>query len=175
MATPYIGEIRVFGGTFAPVGWHLCDGSSLDISIYQVLYSLIGTTYGGNGTTNFNVPDLRGRAIISEGQLTGGSNYPIGQLLGTENVTITTGQMPPHPHGVGGLTGPGSVNSPSNQVLPAASTATNPAYDGTGGTMVSLAPQSVTTAGGNLPHDNRQPYLAITYIIALEGVYPPHA
>ncbi len=171
MTPCYIGEIRPFAGTFAPYGWNLCDGSLLSISAYQALYSLIGTTYGGDGQTTFGVPDLRGRAAINQGQGPGLGNYILGQPLGVETVTVTTAQLPAHPHTFSGNTGAGGTATPGTTAVLSSSPSGEPIYDGTA-TPVALSPQSTTTVGGSQPHNNRQPYVAITYIIALEGIYP---
>jgi microcystin-dependent protein len=174
MTQNYIGEIRPFGGTFAPYGWHLCDGSLLDIATYSTLFNLIGTTYGGNGQTTFALPDLRGRNVIHQGQGAGLSQYVMGQQVGVENVTVTTAQMAGHPHTFAGNSGAGTAPNPGTTVLPSAAGAGNLIYDGAGG-VVSLSPRAVSSSGGSVPHNNRQPYVAITYIIALEGVYPPQS
>ena len=171
MSMAYVGEVRPFAGNFAPVGWLLCDGSLLSISQYSVLYNLIGTTYGGNGTTTFGLPDLRGRAMINQGQGSGLSQYVIGQPVGVENVTVTAGQMGSHPHGFAALTTGGSTGTPGPTVELAAAPAGHSMYS-TGGNQVALSGQAVSPTGGSQPHNNRQPYLAITYIIAFEGIYP---
>jgi microcystin-dependent protein len=177
MADSYIGEIRMFAGNYAPVDWHLCDGSLLAISQYQVLYALIGTTYGGDGMNTFALPDLRGRVPVSTGQGPGLSNYVLGQPFGTENVTLTAATMPTHNHpfnatstGATSLkpTPSGSMTlatSPSNTYLYAKQT-TPPIP------VVQLAPTDVGAAGGNVSHTNIMPVLAINYIIALTGIYP---
>jgi len=171
MSSPYVGEVRPFAGNFAPVGWQLCDGTLLAISSYQVLYTLIGTTYGGNGTTNFAVPDLRGRCIIHQGTGTGLSPYIMGQPIGVETVTVTLPQMASHPHTFGGITGLGTAANPGTTVELAGAPTGDLIYDGPGA-PVALAPNAVSSVGGSQPHQNRQPYQAITYIIALEGLYP---
>jgi microcystin-dependent protein len=172
MTECYVGEVRPFGGNFAPVGWHLCDGSLLAISSYPVLYNLIGTTYGGNGTSTFGLPDLRGRAMIHQGQGPGLSTYIMGQQIGVENATVAVAQMAGHPHSFNATSQPGSTGTPGSTVLLAGSPAGHLFYSATGPTTP-LSPHAVSNAGGSQPHANRQPYLAITYIIALEGIYPP--
>ena len=171
MSESYIGEIRPFAGNFAPRDWALCDGSLLPIDANQALFALIGTTYGGNGQTTFGLPDLRGRALIHEGTGAGLSPYTIGQQIGAENVTVTTGQMASHPHSFAGTTTAGNTPTPSPTVVLAATPSGYPIYDGAA-TPVALSPQAVTSAGGSTPHNNRQPYLAITYIISLAGIFP---
>jgi microcystin-dependent protein len=171
MATPYVGEIRPFCGNFAPVGWALCDGSVLSIATYQVLFTVVGTTYGGNGQTTFALPDLRGRAVISQGNGAGLSGYVMGQQVGAEAVTINTAQMASHTHSFAATNTAGNTATPSPTVVLAGTPSGLPIYDGSA-TPVALSPQAVTSAGASHPHNNRQPYLAITYIIALEGIYP---
>jgi microcystin-dependent protein len=171
MTQNYVGEIRPFGGTYAPVDWHLCDGSLLSIASYSTLYNLIGTTYGGDGVNTFAVPDLRGRDIIHQGTGAGLSPYVIGQQTGVEYVTVLTTQMASHPHAFNGNNATGNASNPGTPVVPAAAGAGNLIYDGTGN-VLSLSPQAVGNTGGSQPHNNRQPYVAITYIIALFGIYP---
>ncbi len=171
MSESYVGEIRPFAGNFAPVGWALCDGSLLQISQYTVLFQLVGTTYGGNGQTTFALPDLRGRAVIHQGTGTGLSPYVMGQPVGAETVTLAAAQMASHTHSFAGTTGAGNTPTPSPSAVLASAPSGFPIYDGSA-TPVALSPQAVTSAGGSQPHNNRQPYLAITYIISLYGIYP---
>jgi microcystin-dependent protein len=171
MTQNYIGEIRPFAGTFAPVDWHLCDGSLLSIASYSTLFNLIGTTYGGDGVNTFALPDLRGRDVIHQGTGAGLSPYVIGQPIGVENVTVLTTQMAGHPHSFNGNNATGTAPNPGPTVVPAAAGAGNLIYDGTG-SVVSLLGSTVGPTGGSVPHNNRQPYVAVTYIIALFGIYP---
>ena len=171
MTQNYVGEIRVFAGNFAPLGGAFCDGSLLSISQNSVLFSLLGTTFGGDGQNTFGLPDLRGRALIHQGSAPGLSTYIIGQQMGSENVTLTTGQMGSHTHSFAGTTAAGTTPTPAPSVVLASTPSGFPIYDGSA-SPVALSPQAVTSAGGSLPHENRQPYLAMTYIIALEGIYP---
>ena len=170
MSDSYVGEIRLFAGNFAPQGWHLCDGSQLKISDYDVLYSVLGTTYGGNGTTTFNLPDLRGRVPLHQGQGSGLTNRVIGEQTGVESVTLTASQMPAHTHvicvGGAGTTLEAANNYPSDSV---------------GFNRYSSAAQSDcamksgvigTTSNAGLAHDNIMPSLCLNYIISLYGVYP---
>jgi microcystin-dependent protein len=166
MATPYIGEIRMFAGNFAPAGWALCNGQLLPIAQYDALYALIGTTYGGDGQTTFALPDLRGRAPIHVGP-----NYVRGAQVGSETVTLTQGQMPAHTHLAAALTGVGSANNPTGHVWAGSSTSDNKYID-TINSPATLGPVALQNAGGNQPHNNMQPYLVINFIIALEGIYP---
>lgn len=171
MSQPFVGQIIAVGFNYAPLGWALCNGQSLPISEYQVLYALIGTTYGGDGQTTFNVPDLRGRAAVGVGQAPGLSPYALGQVSGTESVTLTANQIAPHTHTLRAAATQTGSTPTAVEVLGTPST--EPIY-GTAGPATSLHPASVGMAtGGNLPHDNLQPYQTINYIIALEGIYPP--
>ena len=165
MSDPYIGEIRMFAGTFAPVGWAMCSGQTLAISENEALFNLIGTTYGGDGQTTFGLPDLQGRFPLH----TGGA-YPLGQQLGVETVTLTTQQIPPHNHLMIANSNNASTANAQGNVL-----AQTPSYTPYIGGMQGNAPMSnnaVTNDGGSQPHDNMQPYLTVTFIISLEGVYP---
>lgn len=172
MSNPYIGEIRLVGFSFAPVNWAFCDGSLLPISQYDALYNLLGTTYGGDGQSTFALPDLRGRAPIHAGQGPGLSNYTQSQILGTESVTLTTNQMPSHNHAANAQSGTGTTNRPQNAYW-ATSGQSDALYKAIPGTPDTMNPQALPAAGGNQPHENRQPLLATNYIIALYGIYPP--
>ncbi len=162
MSQPYVGEIRMFGGNFAPTGWATCDGQLLSIADNDTLFNLIGTTYGGDGQTTFALPDLRGRLPIHQG-----NGYTQGQSGGEETVALTAGQLPSHTHALNGSTDAAAVRSLSGNV-PA--TATRQVY-GTG-TATALSASALTAAGGSQPHDNNQPYLCVNFIISLFGVYP---
>ena len=168
MATPFIGTITMFGGNFAPRNYAFCDGSLQSIAQNSALFALIGTIYGGDGQNTFALPDLRGRAPIHQGNLAGGGNYVIGQVLGTESVTLTASQMPAHTHTLGANTGPGTGAGPNGAVW-ARSTATQN-YATAGATPMNAA--AVTSSGGSQPHENMQPFLAINFIIALFGIFP---
>ena len=172
---PYIGEIKMFAGTFAPSGWQLCNGQLLSISQNTALFSLLGTTYGGNGTTTFALPDLRGRAPIHQGQGNGLSNYVLGEVIGTENVTLSQQQMPVHTHNVRAVSAPADQAVPTNFypsaiIDPTTGSSTNSYSDATAD--VSMNPGTITPAGGSLPVNIIQPILAVNFIIALTGVYP---
>ena len=173
MGEPYIGEIRLFGGNFAPAGWAFCDGSILAIAENDTLFSVIGTTYGGDGQTTFGLPDLRGRVPVHQGTLAGGGAYTIGQRGGSESVTLTTAQVPSHSHPMA-ATGAGQQASPQNAYF--ASVLSNQAganaYD-VSPTSTPLVATSITPfVGGNQPHNNVQPTLFVSYIISLFGIYP---
>jgi microcystin-dependent protein len=169
MSQPYVGEIRIFAGNFAPAGWMFCDGSVLAISQYETLFNLIGTTYGGDGQSTFALPDLRGRAPVHMG--TGaGASYVIGQSGGAETVTLTTNQIPQHSHVP--LAAAGAPGNPANSPL-------NNVWSGwTGGQFTNVTPSTpmdpnaIGSAGGSQPHDNMVPYLTISFIISLFGIFP---
>jgi microcystin-dependent protein len=169
MGTPYIGEIRMFGGNFAPAGWAFCNGALMAISQYDALFSLIGTTYGGNGTSTFALPDLRGRIPIHQGTGPEGQTYVMGQSAGSETVTLTLNQLPNHVHAMTGVMEEGNQNSPQSHV-PANSAGIAPYInDPPDGNM---SAQAIQAAGGSQPHENMQPFLSISFIISLFGIYP---
>lgn len=171
MEEPYIGEIALFAGNFAPMGWFLCDGTVLPITQYQALFAVIGATYGGNGTSNFALPDLRGRAPICFGQGPNLSNYTWGQKGGSENTTLGTGQMPIHTHLMGASNLPADQSGPTGNVLATEPTGASAMYHALP-TNTTLSATAIGTAGGSQPISNLQPYLAITYIIAWQGIFP---
>ncbi len=168
MGTPYVGEIRMFGGNFAPLGWMLCDGQLLAISEYDTLFNLIGTTYGGDGQATFALPDLRGRVPLHAGSGPGLSNRTIGEAGGQETVTLTVSQMPGHAHAPMASSLPGSQASPSNAVW-AASRSLLYSTETPG---LAMNPAAVSNTGGSQPHENRIPYLGLNFIIAVFGIYP---
>ena len=175
MSTPYIGEIRMFGfGTRgAPNGWQGCDDSVLPISQYDALFALIGTTYGGDGQNTFAVPDLRGRLPVHQGTGPGLSTYIIGQMAGTETVTVLPTQMPAHTHTLVATTGAASSLTPGNTLLPG-SVSGDSFYvsDVSGATPVPMSAQSTSLAGGSQSHDNTMPTLTVQYCIATQGIFP---
>lgn len=175
----FIGELRMFGGNFAPRGWALCAGQLLSIAQNDTLYALIGTTYGGDGVTTFGLPDLRGRIPVGQGQGQGLGTYVMGQQAGTETVTLSTLQIPQHNHGAIASLDPGSVPSPGNTVLPGVpANAINAklyvvqSQGQAPPTIVAMSAQAVGMDGGSQPHDNVMPSLCVNYIIALEGIFP---
>lgn len=161
MSEPFVGEIRMFGGNFAPVGWAFCDGSLIAISQNTALFSLIGTIYGGDGQNTFGLPDLRGRLPVHQG-----SGFVLGQLAGTETVTLTTNQMPAHTHTVLARTS-ATAGSPSGAMYGGN---TDSIYTPTASAQMNAG--VIAPAGGSQPHDNMMPYLVVSFIIALEGIYP---
>ncbi|MFO1041088.1 MAG: tail fiber protein [Planctomycetaceae bacterium] len=164
MAQPYVGEIRIFAGNFAPAGWNFCDGSLLSIAENETLFNLIGTTYGGDGQSTFGVPDLRGRVPVHMG-----SGFTIGQAAGAEEVTIGINEMPGHNHPFIASQDGGTQPTPVG-FLAAASNVTK-IYKASPPTAA-LAASAAGPAGGSQPHENMQPYIVINYIISLFGIFP---
>lgn len=176
MSQPYIGEIRMFGFGRTPNGWQACDGSLLPIAQYDALFALIGTTYGGDGQTTFAMPDLRGRLPVHQGQGPGLGYYVIGQVAGTETVTLLPTQMPAHTHGMLATSAAATSLSPGNTLLPGAvSGDVFYATDLTGAIAAPMSAQSTTIAGGSQPHDNTMPTLTVQYCIAWAGIFPSQA
>ncbi len=176
---PFIGQIIMVGFNYAPRGWAMCDGRLLPISQNQALFSLLGTTYGGDGRTTFALPDLRGRCAVGMGQGPGLSNYSQGQSAGQEHVTLTLTQMPMHNHLMLANPNTGNANTPANNVPAAAQLQmdrSGPVYPinayASTPSGTTMNGQTISPAGGSQPHNNMQPYLAMNYIIALEGYFP---
>lgn len=169
MSQPYVGEIRMFAGNFAPYGWLFCDGSLLSTSEYDTLFNLIGTTYGGDGQDTFALPDLRGRIPAHMGAGPGLPTLIIGETLGTETVTLTNNQIPSHSHTMAASTNVGSRTSPTNNVLARSTNADIYSGDAPSGAMAGTA---VSTTGGSQPHNNMQPYLCVNFIISMFGIFP---
>jgi microcystin-dependent protein len=167
MSQPFIGEIRMFGGSFAPAGWAFCDGRTLPISENDALFTLIGTTYGGDGQETFNLPNLQGRLPIHQG-----AGFQIGQNGGTPSVTLTTQQMPAHSHSLMGSTATAAGTNPQNTVLAHLPDAGVQTAYGTTAPFGAIDPSSVSPVGGSQPHSNMQPFVAVTFIIALFGIFP---
>jgi microcystin-dependent protein len=175
MAEPYIGQITLFGGNFAPRGWAFCNGQLVSIAQYPALFSLLGTTYGGNGQTTFALPDLRGRVPMHPGSGPGLTPKNLGQQGGTETVTLDITQIPAHSHQLNTSTANGSSANPTNNFIAVThdpNTLNNlNSFAPTANSA--LGPTAVQQSGGSQPHDNVQPFTCINYIIALEGVFPP--
>lgn len=164
MAQPYVGELRLFAGNFAPAGWMFCDGSVLPISENETLFQLIGTTYGGDGQSTFGLPDLRGRVPVHQG-----NGFTLAQTGGTETVTLTTAQVPAHTHALRASTAAGT-NSAAGNALLAATGAVN-SY-GSGTPDQTMTADALTLSGGSQPHNNMAPFVAVSYIISLFGIFP---
>lgn len=164
MSNPYVGEIRAFAGNFAPAGWALCNGQLLPISGNDALFSLIGTTYGGDGQTTFALPNLQGRVPLHQG-----SGNVVGTIGGSETVTLTSQQVASHSHVFLASTSPGAQRNPAGNTV--ATIVAGSAYSQEPATA-QLAASISSAPGGNQPHDNLQPYLCVTFIISLYGLYP---
>lgn len=164
MAQPYVGEIRMFAGNFAPAGWMFCEGQLLPISENETLFQLIGTTYGGDGQSTFALPDLRGRIPIHQG-----NGFILAETGGAEEITLTVSQIPAHSHPLLATTTVTNDQSPTNNLL-AQSTTFDP-YQ-TSPASAAMAPQAVASVGGSQPHTNFQPYLCVDFIISLFGIFP---
>lgn len=168
MSEPFIGEIRMFAGNFAPRGWQFCQGQLLSIAQNSALFSILGTTYGGNGMTTFALPDLRGRVPLGPGQGLGLSPRTLGEQGGVETVTLISTQIPAHTHALNASSATPTTADPGGALLP---TGASRIYAG-GAPSAQLSPTSIGVAGGSQPHQNMQPFLAMNYIIAVEGIYP---
>lgn len=168
MSDPYVGEIRMFAGNFAPVDWAFCNGQMLPISENQALFTLIGATYGGDGTRTFALPDLRGRLPVHDGQGTGLTLRKLGQSFGSETVTLTVSQIPAHTHNLMGNSSDATSSSPSGAVLAGA---TQVYAGGTPG-LLPLADSTVSPVGGSQPHDNVMPFFCMNFIICVQGLFP---
>jgi microcystin-dependent protein len=164
MAQPYVGEIRMFAGNFAPAGWMFCEGQLLPISENETLFNLIGTTYGGDGESTFALPDLRGRVPIHQGNA-----FVLAETGGAEEITLTVSQLPAHSHLLLGSAVNGSQASPTGNLL-AHSTVMTPYAPET--PIQPMAANSISSVGGNQPHTNLQPYLCVDFIISLFGIFP---
>jgi len=176
MNDSFIGELRPVGFGFAPKGWLLCQGQLLPVLQNQALFSLLGTTYGGNGQTTFALPDLRGRLPVGVGALSGNpsSNYVLGQMGGVESISLTTGQMPAHTHPITGTMKTAGLGDPSNPQNNFLANDTNAQFSASPPTaaMGGGAQGTSSNIGGNQPHDNRQPVIGINYAICLQGYFP---
>jgi microcystin-dependent protein len=171
MAQPYVGEIRMFAGFFNPQAWEFCNGQLLPIAENETLFQLIGTTYGGDGESNFALPDLRSRIPIHFGTSTTGIAYPMAQMAGTESVTLSTQQIPVHTHPLIASKDAGSQSNAGNQVLAAQSPVSIYRPNAVPPSQAMNA-SSVTPVGGSQPHENMQPFVGINYIISLYGIFP---
>jgi microcystin-dependent protein len=166
MSQPYVGEIRMFAGNFAPAGWMFCEGQLLPISEYETLFNLIGTTYGGDGQSTFALPDLRGRLPIHQG-----NGFTLAETGGVEDVTLTVSQIPAHSHPYLATTNFTNSGAPTGSLVGQNSLGNAKLYSSVAPTAV-MAPSSISSTGGSQPHTNFQPYLCVDFIISLFGVFP---
>lgn len=171
MSSPFVAEIRIFPFSFAPKGWAFCNGQLLPLSQNTALFSLLGTSYGGNGTSNFALPNLQGSIAIGAGQGAGLSDYAVGESGGSATTTLIATNLPPHRHNAMAVAAAGNQTSPANRAIAQGSSRSALMYKPapqTTGAMQQLSPE-----GGNLPHDNMMPYLTLSFCIALQGIFPP--
>src|ERR1051326_4001667 len=171
MSNPFVAEIRIFTGKFAPKGWALCDGQLMPISQNTALFSLLGTTHGGDGKSNFALPNLQGCAPMQAGQGPGLSLRDLGETGGEQTVTLLQTEMPAHAHTVQ-ASPTGGITSPANNAWGGALKGHPGAYAASGASNVQMNPLAMSIAGGHLPHNNMPPFLGLTFIIALQGVFP---
>ena len=172
MADPFVAEIRIFPFNFAPKGWAWCDGQLMPLSQNTALFSLLGTTYGGNGKSNFALPNLQGRAPMHPGQGPGLSLHDLGESAGSETVTLLESEMPAHSHALNSQPVPGDSATPQANAYARVIGAT-PYRAPSGATLVPMAPEALAPAGGDAPHNNMMPFLTFYFCIALQGVFPP--
>lgn len=173
MSNPFIAEIRIFTGNFAPKGWALCDGQVMSISQNTALFSLLGTTYGGNGTSNFALPNLQGCAPMQAGQGPGLTLRDLGETGGEQTVTLLQTEMPAHLHTAQGAAAAATTGDPTNACWAGGQHRTDVLYSNqAASTGQAMSPQATSVAGGSLPHNNMPPFLGLTFIIALQGVFP---
>ncbi|MBC3873664.1 phage tail protein [Undibacterium flavidum] len=172
MSNPFIAEIRMVPFNFAPTGWAFCDGQLLPISQNTALFALLGTTYGGDGESTFALPNLQGSAIMHPGQGPGLSLHDLGEVGGTESVTLLSSEIPSHNHRLYTTHTVGTTNSPSGTALAVGAKGT-PLYGPASGSPDTMHASTLAVSGGSQPHNNMQPYLTLTFIIALQGIFPP--
>ena len=177
MANPFVAEIRIVGFNFAPTGWALCDGQLLPISQNTALFSLLGTQYGGDGKSNFALPNLQGMAALHTDQFSGPGQFPIGAIGGTDTVTLLQTEMPSHQHATVQVSSVAAKTNVANSAstLGATGRGAPPAYSPGTGTTGSTSPLTTSLTGSSAAHNNLMPYLVMNYVIALQGVYPPRS
>jgi len=173
VADPFVAEIRIFPFNFAPKGWAWCDGQLLPLSQNTALFSLLGTTYGGNGKSNFALPDLQGSAPMHPGQGPGLSLHDLGETGGSETVTLLESEIPAHTHAIQAANFPGDVQVPQPAVSLARTGSGNSYQTTTNANLTPMSPSALAPAGGDQPHNNLMPYLTLYFCIALQGVFPP--
>ena len=174
MADPFVAEIRIFGFNFAPTGWAQCNGQLMPLSQNTALFSLLGTTYGGDGKSNFALPDLQGRVPMQPGQGPGLSLRDLGETGGSQTVTLLQSELPAHNHQMMAANDPGDSNNPTNNAISRSSNAAVYGPPNIARTAL-MSPQSLSITGGSLPHNNMSPYLTLNFCIALQGVFPPRS
>jgi len=170
MSDPFVAEIKIFAGNFAPKGWATCDGQIIPISQNTALFSLLGTTYGGDGKSNFALPNLQGMAPMHPGDGHGLSNRYLGETGGTTAVTLLNSEIPAHNHALQFVNDVGDINTPQNFTM--ARSSGGAVYNGAGVGHVAMSPLSLSNTGGGQAHNNMQPYLTLMFIIAMQGIYP---
>ncbi|MDE1462243.1 phage tail protein [Spartinivicinus poritis] len=168
MAEPYIGEIRIFAGNFAPVHWAFCDNNLIPVTENGALFSLLGNRYGGDGRSTFALPDMRGRLPVNQGTGPGLTPRSMGERMGVEEVTLTIPQMPSHTHQLQASNNPADSIEPQSRVLANG----QPIYSSSNANLVAMSPSQVGKTGGDQPHNNVMPFLCVNFIIALQGIYP---
>lgn len=173
MADPYLGEIRMFAGNFPPVGWAFCNGQLLPISPNTALFSILGTTYGGNGTTDFALPNLQARSPMHQGNGPGLTPRSWGDTGGEAAVTLSQAQLPAHAHAAVGTSVPASSDTPKANLWAVSQDRGGTLYSDASSGLVPMAPATFAPAGGGAPHNNMPPYLAVSFIICLQGIFPP--
>lgn len=176
MSEQFTGEIRMFGGNFAPRNWAFCNGQLISIAENNALYALIGTTYGGDGQTTFGLPNLQGRLPLNQGNGSGLTPRTLGEIAGTEDVTLLQTQLPNHNHAANATSADGNITGPANNAVPAKPASSGAFLYAVPGTApvvpVAMPPQSIGPQGGSQPHANMMPSLAVSFIIALYGIFP---
>jgi microcystin-dependent protein len=175
MSSPFVAEIRIFAGNFAPTGWAQCNGQLMPISQNTALFSLLGTMYGGDGKSTFALPNLQGSAPLQQGQGPGLSLRDQGEVGGEQNVTLLQTEMPAHSHTIQAASGTGLADPSGNVWASGAKGFGNIYSPSAAGSNVPMSPSALSIAGGNLPHNNMMPYLCLTFIIALQGIFPPRS
>lgn len=170
MSAPFMGEVRVFAGTFAPRDWAYCNGQSLAISQNDALYALLGTTYGGDGVNSFNLPEARGRVPVGQGTGPGLTARVLGQSFGTETVTLVSTQLPAHSHAVSVSDTDANLSTPTGQLIGKGHHYQSPSI--TTGRTAQMLPNAVGQIGGGQPHENMMPFLAMSFILCLQGIFP---
>ena len=175
MSDQFLAEIRIFPFNFPPTGWAFCDGQTMPISQNTALFALLGTTYGGNGKSTFALPDLQGTAPMQPGQGQGLSLRDLGETSGAESITLLQSEIPVHTHQVSTMSDPGTLQVPGPDRILARSANANAYQTNTSANLQAMAPQALGLAGGGLPHNNMQPYLTLSFCIALQGIFPPRS